>query len=45
MQALLSFEQAPPIAAPFRFFLGAPVFGMVAGLIVLVAGPELFVSR
>lgn len=45
MQALLSFEQAPPIAAPFRFFLGAPVFGVVAGLIVLVSGPELFASR
>ncbi len=45
MQALLSFEQAPPIAAPFRFFLGAPVFGMIAGVLVLWYGPALFESR
>ena len=45
MQALLSFEQAPPITAPLRFFLTAPLFGMLAGLLLLVEGPELFASR
>lgn len=28
----LSLEQAPPISAPFRFFLTAPAFGVAAGL-------------
>jgi hypothetical protein len=37
MQALLSFDQAPPILAPFRFFLTAPVFAMLAGLLLLGA--------
>ncbi|MDQ5903209.1 MAG: hypothetical protein QG672_798 [Pseudomonadota bacterium] len=45
MQALLSFEQAPPIAAPFRFFLTAPLFSGLAGLLLLVDGPELLSSR
>ncbi|MDQ5914882.1 MAG: hypothetical protein QG584_773, partial [Pseudomonadota bacterium] len=45
MQALLSFEQAPPIAAPFRFFLTAPLFSGLAGLLLLVDGPELLTSR
>jgi len=41
----LSFEQAPPISVPYRFFLTAPVFGIVAGLILAVLGPEAFSSR
>jgi hypothetical protein len=45
MQALLSFEQAPPISAPLRFFLTAPLFAMFAGVLLLYSGPELFVSR
>jgi len=45
MQALLSFEQAPPISAPLRFFLTAPLFVMLAGVLLLYAGPELFASR
>ncbi|HCV14335.1 MAG TPA: hypothetical protein DGC76_11670 [Candidatus Accumulibacter sp.] len=45
MQALLSFDQAPPIAAPFRFFLTAPVFALLAGLLLLASGPQLFASR
>jgi hypothetical protein len=45
MQALLSFEQAPPIAAPFRFFLTAPLFAILAGMLLLWSGPELFASR
>ncbi|EXI65284.1 MAG: hypothetical protein AW08_03332 [Candidatus Accumulibacter adjunctus] len=45
MQALLSFDQAPPIAAPFRFFLTAPIFALLAGLLMLASGPQLFASR
>jgi hypothetical protein len=45
MQALLSFEQAPPIAAPFRFFLTAPLFAILAGTLLLWSGPELLASR
>ncbi|WP_300322057.1 hypothetical protein [Accumulibacter sp.] len=45
MQALLSFEQAPPLAAPLRFFLTAPLFAILAALLLLWTGPELFASR
>ncbi|MBL8374874.1 hypothetical protein [Accumulibacter sp.] len=45
MQALLSFDQAPPIAAPLRFFLTAPLFAILAGMLLLWSGPELFASR
>ena len=45
MQALLSFEKAPPLAAPLRFFLTAPLFAMVAGLLLAGAGPGLLASR
>ena len=45
MQALLSFEKAPPFAAPLRFFLTAPLFGMLAGLLLLWDGPAVFASR
>lgn len=45
MQALLSFEQAPPFAAPLRFFLTAPLFAMLAGMLLLWTGPGLLASR
>lgn len=45
MQALLSFDQAPPFTAPVRFFVTAPLFAMLAGVLILFVGPELFVSR
>ena len=45
MQAVLSFDQAPPFAAPFRFFLGAAVFPLLAGLLLVVDGPAAFSSR
>jgi len=45
MQALLSYDQSPPIAAPFRFFLTAPVFGILAGLVLLWGGPDILASR
>jgi hypothetical protein len=45
MQALLSFDKAPPFAAPLRFFLTAPFFGLLAGLLIVWEGPSLLVSR
>ena len=45
MQALLSYDQSPPIAAPFRFFLTAPVFGVLGGMLLTWQGPELLASR
>ena len=45
MQALLSYEQAPPLAAPLRFFLSAPVFGLLVGLLLLWGGPDTLASR
>jgi hypothetical protein len=41
----LSFEQAPPISVPLRFFLTAPVFALLAALVVLWQGAEVFDSR
>ena len=34
MKALLSFDKAPPFAAPLRFFLTAPLFGVLAGVLL-----------
>ncbi|HZX31210.1 MAG TPA: hypothetical protein VFF03_07655 [Rhodocyclaceae bacterium] len=45
MQALLSFDRAPPFAGPLRFFLTAPLFGVLAGLLMVVAGPDIMASR
>ncbi len=45
MQALLAFENAPPFTAPLRFFLTAPLFGVLAGLLVAFEGADLFASR
>jgi hypothetical protein len=45
MQALLSFDKAPPFAAPLRFFLTAPLFALAAALVLVVAGPEMLASR
>jgi hypothetical protein len=45
MQALLSFDKAPPFAAPLRFFLTAPLFALAASLVLVAAGPETLVSR
>lgn len=45
MQPTLSFEQAPPISVPYRFFLTAPLFGIVAGLILATLGPAALDSR
>ena len=45
MQALLSYDQSPPLGAPLRFFLTAPFFGILAGLLLLWSGPEVFAAR
>jgi hypothetical protein len=45
MHPELSFEQAPPIGVPFRFFLTAPLFGIAAGLLLLIQGDEMLSSR
>lgn len=41
----LSYDATPPIAAPFRFFLTAPFFGVAAGGILLFAGDAALSSR
>lgn len=45
MAATLSFEQAPPLDATFRFFLTAPWFGAAAGLLLAWSGPAALASR
>lgn len=45
MQAMLAFENAPPFAAPLRFFLSAPLFAVLAGLLIAFEGPDIFASR
>lgn len=45
MHPNLSFEQAPPISVPYRFFVTAPWFGVGAGLLLAWLGPDAFVSR
>jgi hypothetical protein len=42
---MLAFENAPPFAAPLRFFLTAPLFAVLAGLLVAFEGPDIFASR
>lgn len=41
----LSADQAPPISAPLRFFLTAPIFGIIAGLLILFGDPQVFTNR
>jgi len=41
----LSLEQAPPISVPFRFFLTAPIFGLMAAALLMVYGPEALTIR
>jgi len=45
MFGLLAFDKTPPFAAPLRFFLTAPLFLALAGLLLLVEGGDLFASR
>lgn len=41
----LSLNSIPPITIPLRFFLTAPLFGILAALLVLYTGPELWNTR
>lgn len=41
----LSFDQAPPISVPYRFFLTAPWFGVAAGLLLFYQGADALSSR
>ena len=45
MHASLSFDQAPPISVPYRFFLAAPWFGVMAGILLAWSGSDAFASR
>ena len=45
MHPNLSFEQAPPISVPFRFFITAPLFGVAAGLLLAWQGGAGLASR
>ncbi len=45
LPAGLSFDQAPPIAVPFRFFLTAPLFLLAAAILLVAYGPEMLLSR
>ena len=41
----LSTDQAPPISAPVRFFLTAPIFAIFAGILILLSDSSILVSR
>jgi hypothetical protein len=41
----LSFEQAPPACVPARFFLTAPLFGVLAGVLLMFHGTDALTSR
>ena len=45
MKGLLSFDQAPPFSAPLRFFLTAPLFALLAGLLLAWDGSPVLASR
>jgi len=44
-QSGLTFEQAPPITVPFRFFLTAPLFLLLAAMLLAWLGPQSLVLR
>lgn len=41
----LSLDQAPPISVPFRFFITAPIFAIIIGLLILTNDSSLLVNR
>ncbi|QOY51539.1 hypothetical protein [Candidatus Sulfurimonas baltica] len=41
----LSADQAPPISVPFRFFLTAPLFGILAGILILFSDASTLSNR
>jgi hypothetical protein len=45
MRADLSLQQAPPFSVPARFLVSAPLFGLMAALVLLWFGPEIISHR
>ncbi len=43
--ANLTLEQAPSIFTPLRYFITAPLFLIISGVILLVSGPDLLENR
>ena len=41
----LSVDQAPPISAPLRFFLTAPLFGVIAGILMIMSDTASLTNR
>ena len=41
----LSIDQAPPISAPVRFFITAPIFGLIAGILIFFSDSATLMSR
>ncbi|MCP5066345.1 MAG: hypothetical protein GY946_07230, partial [bacterium] len=41
----LSFDDMPPLAIPLRFHLTAPVFGLLAAVLLAFEGPAAWMSR
>ena len=41
----LSLNTIPPVLIPLRFFLSAPLFGILAALLILFYGSEIWISR
>ncbi|NOQ90116.1 MAG: hypothetical protein GQ549_04130 [Gammaproteobacteria bacterium] len=45
MRADLSLQQAPPFSVPARFLVSAPLFGLMAALVLLWQGPDIISHR
>ena len=45
MRADLSFQQAPPFSVPARFLVSAPIFSLLAALVLLWHGPDMISHR
>jgi hypothetical protein len=43
--SMLALEQAPPISAPFRFFLTAPLYGAAAGVVLALRADTVLSTR
>ncbi len=43
--ANLALQQTPPLSVPIRFFITAPLFGILASLLLIYIGPDIFSSR
>lgn len=45
MQRALAFDNTPALRVPLPFFLNVPIFALLAGVLVLWAGPQAFASH